>query len=145
MSSRSLLGPPLPLPNGLETNNPLGGIIEDLRCAFLLQSPGGSLWGFWWVTEGDSDVGFCVTMTWLQLTLSLQGRLEVPSIQGLLVFSVQAFFSHFLFVFTYIIVGCTDGRPLNRCCYHIYSINRPGRILNFWTLRVGAYTRLGTY
>ena len=25
--------------------------------------------------------------------------------------------------------------------YHIYSINRPGRLLNFWTLRVGAYSR----
>ena len=27
----------------------------------------------------------------------------------------------------------------------IYSINRPGRLLNFWTLRVGAYSRLGAY
>ena len=29
------------------------------------------------------------------------------------------------------------------CCfkYRIYSINRPGRLLNFWTLRVGAYSR----
>ena len=25
------------------------------------------------------------------------------------------------------------------CNYRIYSINRPGRLLNFWTLRVGAY------
>ena len=29
--------------------------------------------------------------------------------------------------------------------YRIYSINRPGRLLNFWTLRVGAYLRLGAY
>ena len=29
--------------------------------------------------------------------------------------------------------------------YRIYSINRPGRLLNFWTLRVGAYSRLGAY
>ena len=29
--------------------------------------------------------------------------------------------------------------------YPIYSINRPGRLLNFWTLRVGAYSRLGAY
>ena len=29
--------------------------------------------------------------------------------------------------------------------YHIYSINRPSRLLNFWTLRVGAYSRLGAY
>ena len=27
----------------------------------------------------------------------------------------------------------------------IYSINRPGRLLNFWTLRVGAYSGLGAY
>ena len=25
--------------------------------------------------------------------------------------------------------------------YRIYSINRPGRLLNFWTMRVGAYSR----
>ncbi len=25
--------------------------------------------------------------------------------------------------------------------YRIYSIKRPGRLLNFWTLRVGAYLR----
>ena len=25
--------------------------------------------------------------------------------------------------------------------YRIYLINRPGRLLNFWTLRVGAYLR----
>ena len=29
--------------------------------------------------------------------------------------------------------------------YSIYSINRPGRLLNFWTLRVGAHSRLGAY
>ena len=29
--------------------------------------------------------------------------------------------------------------------YRIYSINRPGRLFNFWTLRVGAYSRLGVY
>ena len=29
--------------------------------------------------------------------------------------------------------------------YRIYSINRPGRLLNFWTLGVGAYSRLGAY
>ena len=28
---------------------------------------------------------------------------------------------------------------LKRSNYRIYSINRPGRLLNFWTLRVGAY------
>ena len=25
--------------------------------------------------------------------------------------------------------------------YRIYSLNRPGRLLNFWTLRMGAYSR----
>ena len=29
--------------------------------------------------------------------------------------------------------------------YRIYSINRPARLLNFWVLRVGAYSRLGAY
>ena len=28
-----------------------------------------------------------------------------------------------------------------RCIYRIYSINRPGRLLHFWTLIVGAYSR----
>ena len=27
------------------------------------------------------------------------------------------------------------------CLYRIYSMNRPGRLLNFWTLRMGAYSR----
>ena len=30
---------------------------------------------------------------------------------------------------------------LGMCAYRIYSINRPGRLLNFWILRVGAYSR----
>ncbi len=29
--------------------------------------------------------------------------------------------------------------------YRIYSFKRPGRLLNLWTLRVGAYSRLGAY
>ena len=29
----------------------------------------------------------------------------------------------------------------HRPIYRIYSINRPGCFLNFWTLRVGAYSR----
>ena len=28
-----------------------------------------------------------------------------------------------------------------RMIYRIYSIKRPGRLLNFWTLRVGVYSR----
>ena len=32
----------------------------------------------------------------------------------------------------------SEPKPL---IYRIYSINRPGRLLNFWTLRVGAYSR----
>ena len=39
----------------------------------------------------------------------------------------------------------TNSYPpkIARCkqSYRIYSINRPGRLLNFWTLRVGAYSR----
>ena len=33
------------------------------------------------------------------------------------------------------------SQALYRLSYRIYSINRPGRLLNFWTLRVGAYLR----
>ena len=29
--------------------------------------------------------------------------------------------------------------------YRIYSIKHPGRLLNFWTLRVSAYARLDAY
>ena len=35
----------------------------------------------------------------------------------------------------------TDELQLPFAYYRIYSINRPGRLLNFWTLRVGAYSR----
>ena len=44
-----------------------------------------------------------------------------------------------------------EERPTSICCrcpvhwYRIYWINRPGRLLNFWTLRMGAYSRLGAY
>ena len=35
----------------------------------------------------------------------------------------------------------TDKLQLPFAYYRIYSINRPGRLLNFWTLRVDAYSR----
>ena len=38
-----------------------------------------------------------------------------------------------------------NNNTLFKYIYRIYSINRPGRLLNFWTLRVGAYSRLGAY
>ena len=38
-----------------------------------------------------------------------------------------------------------NHNTLFKYIYRIYSINRPGRLLNFWTLRVGAYSRLGAY
>ena len=38
-----------------------------------------------------------------------------------------------------------NNNTLFKYVYRIYSINRPGRLLNFWTLRVGAYSRLGAY
>ena len=31
-----------------------------------------------------------------------------------------------------------NNNTLFKYIYRIYSINRPGRLLNFWTLRVGA-------
>ena len=39
---------------------------------------------------------------------------------------------------------CVVSDP-NNCRYRIYSINRPGRLLNYWTLRVSVYSRLGAY
>ena len=40
----------------------------------------------------------------------------------------------------------TGGRlGLESCAYRIYSIKRPGRLLNFWTLTLGVYSRLGAY
>ena len=36
--------------------------------------------------------------------------------------------------------GSSSSLPRRRK-YRIYSINRPGRLLNSWTLRVGAYSR----
>ena len=38
-----------------------------------------------------------------------------------------------------------NNNTLFKYIYRIYSISRPGRLLNFWTLRVGAYSRLGAY
>ena len=32
-----------------------------------------------------------------------------------------------------------------RIPYLFYYINRPGRLLNIWTFRVGAYSKLGAY
>ena len=42
---------------------------------------------------------------------------------------------------TYIAIqnSCITGR------YHNYSINHPGRLLNFWTLRVGVFFEVGSY
>ena len=37
--------------------------------------------------------------------------------------------------------GKTVFSHLKGCLYRIYSINCPGHLLNFWTLRVGAYSR----
>ena len=34
---------------------------------------------------------------------------------------------------------------LKQPSYRIYSINRPGRLSNFWTFRVAAYSRLDAY
>ena len=34
-----------------------------------------------------------------------------------------------------------ESKAVMKAGYRIYSINRPGRLLNFWTLRVGAYSR----
>ena len=55
---------------------------------------------------------------------------------------IYSFFSCFeqLFLNFTQFVGGTNGTGKLRVSYCIYSINRPGRLLNFWTLRVGAYS-----
>ena len=50
------------------------------------------------------------------------------------------------FALNLMLISTKSGKKCNfRHDYRIYSINRPGRLLNFWTLRVGAYSRLGAY
>ena len=41
------------------------------------------------------------------------------------------------------VISCASSKKNGD--YRIYSIKRPGRLLNFWTLRVGAYSKLGAY
>ena len=47
----------------------------------------------------------------------------------------------FLVVSAIHVVNYLILRRITKPAYCIYSINRPGRLLNFWTLRVGAYSR----
>ena len=42
--------------------------------------------------------------------------------------------------FAFVNFGTYQSRRQN-ITYRIYSIKRPGRLLNFWTLKVGAYSR----
>ena len=50
-------------------------------------------------------------------------------------------------------LGCLCMKPVSFeifgckyvCMYHIYSINYPRCLLNFWTFRMGTYLRLGFY
>ena len=44
-----------------------------------------------------------------------------------------------LFAISLLSADCETGKKMHG--YRIYSINRPGRLLNFCTLRVGAYSR----
>ena len=41
----------------------------------------------------------------------------------------------------YLIYYCLVYICMELFSYHIYSINRPGRLLNFWTLGVSAFSR----
>ena len=45
----------------------------------------------------------------------------------------------FTIIIIYEVPNCTNWKAAHHIAYRIYSINRPGRLLNFWTLRVGAY------
>ena len=55
----------------------------------------------------------------------------ISEVKGLIPYKPE-FFSGFLFATA-------------KVAYRIYSINRPGSLLNFCTLRVGAHSRLGAY
>ena len=46
----------------------------------------------------------------------------------------------FFFLIVFMLIK-DDNFQLVTQAYRIYSIKRPGRLLNFWTLRVGAYSR----
>ena len=65
--------------------------------------------------------------------------------------SIKNFYPHIIFIYCYYIFYChtfcvrRNIAFFENFIYRIYSINRPGRLLNFWTLRVGAYSRLGAY
>ena len=47
----------------------------------------------------------------------------------------------FTIIIIYEVPNCTNWKAAHHIAYRIYSINRPGRLLNFWTFRVGAYSR----
>ena len=53
--------------------------------------------------------------------------------------------SPFLEISGYVWTGPLSGSVVTSFFYRIYSINRPRRLLNFWILRVGAYSGLGAY
>ena len=49
------------------------------------------------------------------------------------------------FVLNAVFRGCYYKRAMYFTNYRIYSIRRPGGLLNFWALKVGASLRLGAY
>ena len=55
-----------------------------------------------------------------------------PAVYVCISFTLSFLFS--IVIMYFIVISMVDA-------YRIYSINRPGRLLNFWTLRVGAYSR----
>ena len=49
------------------------------------------------------------------------------------------------FVLNGVFRGSYYKRAMYFTNYRIYSIRRPGRLLNFWALKLGAFSRLGAY
>ena len=49
------------------------------------------------------------------------------------------------FVLNGVFEGSYYKRAMYFTNYRIYSIRRPGRLLNFWALKLGAFSRLGAY
>ena len=73
----------------------------------------------------DSGIQICLH---LGVTITLQGQIQEFLIGGLRGVGSQLWFRK-------------DSLSFFVANYRIYSINHPGRLLNVWTVRVGAYSR----
>ena len=57
----------------------------------------------------------------------------------------KSVYMYMYFVLKGVFRGSYYKRAMYFTNYRIYSIRRPGRLLNFWALKVGAFSKLGAY